>query len=77
MVSFSFAVLGVLISDPPAEARYLNVDPEGHLICGVCGVCGDWPFNIDTTVSKPVLMFLFSCMKFNNILVGFGHMHFC
>ena len=30
MVSFSVAVLGELISDPSAEARFCNVDPEGH-----------------------------------------------
>ena len=30
MVIFRFAELGVLISDPAAEARFCNVDPEGH-----------------------------------------------
>ena len=51
MVSFSFAVLGVLISDPTAEARFCSVDPEGHWICGF------WSLNIDTVVLKPVLVF--------------------
>ena len=56
MESFSFAVLGVLISDPTAEARFCSVDPEGHTICGV------WSLKIATAVSKPVLLFFRSCM---------------
>ena len=55
MVSFSFAEFGELISDPTAEARVCN-DSEGHWICGV------WSLNIATAVSKPVLLFLWSCM---------------
>ena len=54
MVSFSIAELGVLIWNPTAEARFCIVDPEGHRIGEV------WSLNIDTTVSKPVLLFLLS-----------------
>ena len=30
MVSFNFALVGVLISEPAVEARFCNDDPKGH-----------------------------------------------